>query len=115
VLLALTVIFGEAFAIPHTRSAWVAQTYLVAASMAVFWLYVVVLRRWTASAASYQLVLIPLVTVVLSAWLQHERITWAFAAGSILVLVGVYIGALKRPKVRPNGTPLSREVPMQSG
>jgi drug/metabolite transporter (DMT)-like permease len=70
---------------------------VIAGSIGVFWLYVVVIRRWTASAASYQLVLIPLVTVVLSAWLQDERITWAFAAGSILVLAGVYVGALKRP------------------
>ena len=52
---------------------------------------------WTASAASYQLVLIPLVTVAVSAWLQDEPITPAFAVGSLLVLVGVYIGALRRP------------------
>jgi hypothetical protein len=30
-------------------------------------------------------------------WLQSERITWAFAAGSVLVLIGVYVGALRRP------------------
>jgi drug/metabolite transporter (DMT)-like permease len=78
------------------------QAYLViAGSIGVFWLYVFVLRGWTASAASYQLVLIPLVTVVVSAWLQDERITPAFAAGSFLVLVGVYIGALRRPSSRP--------------
>jgi drug/metabolite transporter (DMT)-like permease len=40
-------------------------------------------------------VLIPLVTVVLSAWLQDERITWLFAVGSVLVLAGVYFGALR--------------------
>jgi hypothetical protein len=27
---------------------------------------------------------------------EDERITWAFAAGSILVLIGVYVGALRR-------------------
>jgi drug/metabolite transporter (DMT)-like permease len=42
-------------------------------------------------------VLIPLVVFVLAWWLQDERITWAFAAGSVLVLLGVYIGALRRP------------------
>ena len=52
------------------------------------------MQRWTASAASYQLVLIPLVTVVVSAWLQDDPITPAFAAGSVLVLLGVYVGAL---------------------
>jgi drug/metabolite transporter (DMT)-like permease len=63
----------------------------------VFWLYVFLLRGWTASAASYQMVLIPLVTVLLSVWLQDEQITWAFAVGSIMVLVGVYFGALRLP------------------
>lgn len=41
--------------------------------------------------------LIPLVAIVLAWWLQDERITWAFAAGSVLVLMGVYLGALRRP------------------
>lgn len=59
-------------------------------------MYVVVLRGWTASAASYQLVLIPLVTILLSVRLQDERITREFAMGSIQVLIGVYLGALRR-------------------
>jgi drug/metabolite transporter (DMT)-like permease len=105
VLLALTVIFDEARVIPEASSTWGAQAYLViAGSIGVFWLYVVVLRGWTASAASYQLVLIPLVTIVLSAWLLDEAITAAFAAGSILVLIGVYFGALRRPSARQRGT-----------
>jgi drug/metabolite transporter (DMT)-like permease len=98
ILLVLTLIFGEAIIIPEAGSTWGAQAYLViAGSIGVFWLYVSVLRAWTATAASYQLVLIPLVTVVLSAWLQDERITWVFAAGAALVLVGVYFGALRQP------------------
>jgi drug/metabolite transporter (DMT)-like permease len=105
VLLALTVIFDEAYAIPHEGSTWAAQAYLViGGSVGVFWLYVFVLRRWTASAASYQLVLIPLVTVVLSSWLQDERITWTFGAGSILVLIGVYLGVLWHPSGRRDET-----------
>ncbi len=104
-LLALTLIGGESFALPEAGSAWWAQAYLVVAgSVGVFWLYLVVLRRWTASAASYQLVLLPLVTVALAAWLQDERITPAFAVGSVLVLAGVYVGALRRPP-RPESDP----------
>jgi drug/metabolite transporter (DMT)-like permease len=98
ILLALTAIFEESYDLPRSARTWEALLYLVfAGSIAVFWLYIVVLRRWTASAASYQLVLIPLVTIVLSAWLQDERITWEFAVGSVLVLGGVYFGALRRP------------------
>lgn len=110
VLLALTLIFDEAYVIPEASSTWGAQVYLViAGSIGVFWLYVFVLRGWTASAASYQLVLIPLVTVVVAAWLQDERITGTFATGSILVLIGVYFGALRRPSARQGTTrPQSR-------
>jgi drug/metabolite transporter (DMT)-like permease len=100
ILLALSVLSDEAHALPEEASTLTAQAYLVfAGSLGVFWLYVFVAQRWSASAASYQLVLIPLVTVVVSAWLQDESITPAFAAGSALVLLGVYIGALRRPAI----------------
>jgi drug/metabolite transporter (DMT)-like permease len=99
ILLVLTVIFDEAYVLPSKGSTWGAQTYLViAGSVGVFALFLFVLGRWTASAASYQLVLIPLVTVVVSAWLQDEEITWTFAGGSVLVLAGVYYGALRNPR-----------------
>lgn len=99
VLLVLAAIAGESYAIPESAKAWGAQAYLVVAgSLGVFWLYVLVVRRWTASAASYQLVLVPLVTVLVSAWLQDEPVTVSFAAGSVLVLAGVYVGALRQPR-----------------
>lgn len=97
VLLGLAVFFDEAYVMPASGAAWGAQAYLViAGSIGAFWLYVFVLRGWTASAASYQMVLIPLVTVVVSAWLHDEPITPAFAAGAVLVLIGVYVGAIRR-------------------
>lgn len=112
ILLVLSVIHGEAHVVPEAPSTLVAQAYLViAGSVGVFWLYVFVLSRWTASASSYQLVLIPLVTVTLSAWLQDERITWAFAAGSVLVLVGVYFGALRRPARRAPAPTVASAAP----
>lgn len=101
VLLAATVVFDEAYVIPSAARTWGAQAYLVlAGSIGVFWLYIFILSRWSASAASYQLVVIPLVTVPISAWLQDEKITWSFGLGSILVLTGVYIGAFRRPASR---------------
>lgn len=97
-LLSLTV--GEAHVVPELARTWIAQVYLVIlGSVVVFSLYVFVIRRWTASAVSYEGVLIPLVAIVLAWWLQDERLTWAFAGGSILVLLGVYVGALRRPSV----------------
>ena len=106
ILLVLSAVFGEALARPESTTTLAAQAYLVlAGSVLVFWLYIVVVQRWTASAASYQLVLIPLVTVVVSAWLQDDPITPAFAAGSVLVLLGVYVGALRRPAMREAPSP----------
>lgn len=110
VLLAAALAFGEQTALPRSATAWSAQAYLVlAGSVGVFWLYVFVLRGWTASAASYQLVLIPLVTVAVSSWLHDEAITAAFAGGSLLVLAGVYVGAI-RPSSRRRSFPRRRAV-----
>lgn len=98
ILLALTALTGEAHVVPELSRTWFAQGYLVLlGSVLAFSLYVFVLRRWTASAVSYEGVLIPLVAILLASWLQDERITWAFAAGAALVLLGVYVGALRRP------------------
>ena len=65
--------------------------------MGVFLLYLYVLGRWAASRAAYSFVLIPVVAVVLSAWLDDEPIGWSLVLGGILVLGGVYVGALRAP------------------
>jgi drug/metabolite transporter (DMT)-like permease len=89
---------------------------VTAGSIGVFWLYVFVVKRGTASAAAYQLVLIPLVNVVVAAWLQDEGVTWAFAVGSILVLIGVYFGALRGPSAGQRPTrPRMRASTLSSG
>jgi drug/metabolite transporter (DMT)-like permease len=100
ILLLLSIAAGEARIVPELARTWIAQIYLVIlGSVLVFSLYVFVIRRWTASAVSYEGVLIPLVAILLAAWLQDERLTWAFVGGSALVLFGVYVGALRRPSV----------------
>lgn len=65
-------------------------------SIGVFVLYLLVLRSWPASRAAYIFVLIPLVTVVLSAWLDEEKFGPGVVVGGLLVLAGVYFGALRR-------------------
>jgi drug/metabolite transporter (DMT)-like permease len=96
ILLALSVATGETWSVPVERTTWLAQAYLVVpGGVVVLWMILLVLRRWPASAASYQLVMITIVTVVLAAWLLDERLTWTFALGAMLVLAGVYIGALR--------------------
>ena len=105
-LLVLALLYGDSLAVPELAKTWVAQAYLVIlGSVVAFSLYVYVLRRWTASAVSYEGVLIPIVAILLASWLQDEEITWAFAAGSVLVLIGVYVGALRRPADAPELEP----------
>jgi drug/metabolite transporter (DMT)-like permease len=105
-LLVLTFVFGETIALPESALTWLAQVYLILIGSVVgFTLYVFVLNRWTASAVSYEGVLIPIVAILLATWLQDERITWAFGIGAILVLIGVYVGALRQEAVEDRGTP----------
>lgn len=100
-LLVLMPIFGESFAIPQATSTWGAQIYLVTfGTVGVFALYLFVLSRWTASATSYEFVLAPLVGIALAAWLLDEPVTPTFLVGSSLVLVGVYLGALRPAATR---------------
>lgn len=94
------VLAGEALTLPEASETWLAIGYLVPiGSVVVFVLYLVVLRYWTASRAAYEFVLIPVVTVVLSAWLDDEPIGLGLVAGGLLVVTGVYIGALRPARV----------------
>ena len=82
--------------LPHRPETWAAMAYLVViGSVVVFLLYLVVLRYWAASRASYGFVIIPFVTVLLSAWLDNEPVGVALVLGGLLVLAGVYVGALR--------------------
>ncbi len=95
VLGAVSIFRGEAWTIPTQTDTWIAFLYLVVmVTVVAFLLYMFVLEEWTASGASYGFVLVPLVTVVVAATVAGEAITSGFLAGTALVLVGVYVGAL---------------------
>jgi len=90
---------GETIELPQRAATWLSIAYVVPiGSIVVFLLYLVVLRYWHASRAAYEFVLIPFVTVALSAWLDDEPIGLGLVLGGLLVLAGVYVGAL-RPAV----------------
>jgi len=96
VLISLSLLFGESIVLPEQAETWIALAYTVAiGSGVVFVLYVVVIRLWSASRAAYGFVVTPVVTVLLSAWLDDEPITAGLIVGGVLVLAGVYIGALR--------------------
>jgi len=100
VLLFLGSLFsGEYPVMPTQTQTWIALSYIVIfVTIIAFLLYLYVLSNWTASGTSYSFVLIPLVTVVLASWLAKEQITTQFLFGSVLVLLGVWIGALMPAK-----------------
>jgi drug/metabolite transporter (DMT)-like permease len=105
VLLAGSLVVGGPWVLPQRAETWAALAYLaVVGSVVVFLLYLVVLRHWVASRAAYGFVLIPFVTVLLSAWLDSEPITSGLVFGGLLILIGVYIGALRPGRVEENLT-----------
>lgn len=100
-LLLLSFFTGEAQVLPSLPSTWLALGWLVTSSIVGFVLLVWLLSRWSATATSYIGVLTPLVTVVAAFLLAGENPTPTFLAGSLLVLSGVYVGALSSPGSRP--------------
>jgi drug/metabolite transporter (DMT)-like permease len=93
-LLLLSLLAGESWQAPATPSVWASLIYLAIASPFLFMLIVYVIKRWTASGASYQFVLFPIVSVIGGALLLGEVITSSLLLGAPLVLLGVYVGAL---------------------
>lgn len=104
-LLVGALLAGESIELPDRGETWLALAYLVPiGSVIVFVLYIVVLRYWEASRAAYEFVLIPVFTVVLSAWLDDEPLGVGLLLGGPLVLLGVYVGALRRSRPSPRSS-----------
>jgi drug/metabolite transporter (DMT)-like permease len=106
VLVAASLLTGEPPVLPRQPATWAALGYLVVVGgVGVFVLYLVVLRDWSASRAAYVFVLIPFVTVALSAWLDHEPVGGRLVLGGLLVLAGVYVGALRANTAHASARP----------
>lgn len=107
VLLVVSTIAGEPWTAPRTPEAAWAVLYLVTfGSAGLFALVLFVVGRWTASATSYLFVLFPLVTLVLEALIDGQPITAAAVIGALLVIAGVWFGALS-PGARATTPPRS--------
>jgi drug/metabolite transporter (DMT)-like permease len=105
VLIVASALVGEPRALPQRPETWAALAYVSAVgSVVVFLLHVFVLQHWAASRAAYVMVLIPFVTVVLSSWLDAEPIGAGLMLGGLLVIAGVYIGALRTTMTRTTQT-----------
>jgi drug/metabolite transporter (DMT)-like permease len=98
ILAIVSLVAGEAWALPTTPRTWFVVAWLVVAgSVGLFVLVLYVIARWTASASVYVLTLMPVVAVTLGAVMLDEPVTVGVIGGGAVVLVAVYIGALSRP------------------
>ena len=94
-LIIATEAFDQSWSLPTEARTWAALAYLVVIGSGVlFWLFLFVINRWTASATSYITTLFPVVAITLGAIFADEAITIELVGGAALVLVAVYVGAL---------------------
>lgn len=94
-LLVLSAAAGESWVLPQASEVRWALGYLVTlGSVGLFVLVLVVVNRWTASATSYLFVLFPVATLVLGALIADEPVTAQAVIGAVLVMAGVWFGAL---------------------
>ena len=93
-LLVLSLVRAEPWVVPREPATQVSLAYLIVlGSIGVFVLYIIVLGRWTASGASYIMLIAPLVSVALGLMVLGEPVSWTLVVGGALVLGGVYVGA----------------------
>lgn len=95
-LLILSLVAGEPWVLPERAATWTAIVYLIVlGSVGLFVLYLFILKSWSASRTAYAFVLFPVVASLMGLWLEGDPITVALAVGGIIVIVGVYVGALR--------------------
>ncbi len=100
VLLAISLIAGETWSLPQAPEVVWSLVYLVTlGSVGLFVLFLLVIRRWTASATSYAFVLFPVVTMLLESMLDDVPLTFRGLSGALLVMVGVWFGVFARPRI----------------
>ena len=93
-LLLLSTFLGENWRLPTVAATQWAVGYLILASAVMFALFIFVIQRWSAGSASYMAAVLPLTAVIAAAIMLGEPITLTMVAGGLVVLTGVYIGAL---------------------
>lgn len=110
-LVLVSLLAGESWSLPGDPTALAAVAYLaIVGSVLLFYLVLFVLIRWTASATSYAFLLFPVATVSIAAWLSGETISPWFIAGGAIVLLGVWLGAIRQTR-QPSTHPEQSKEP----
>lgn len=101
VLLTLSAAFGESWIMPTDVQTLGVLAFLVTmGSVALFVLYLWTIKRWTASGMSYIFVLMPVVATLLGVLILDEPVTAVAVLGGVMVVTGVYVGALSGRRAR---------------
>lgn len=96
-LLLLSFFFGEAHLLPSRPVTWIAVLYaIIPGTLLTFYMFVWLLGRWPASSTHYAVMLFPVVATTAGVLLGHEQVTPTFLVGAVLVLGGVWVGALMK-------------------
>jgi drug/metabolite transporter (DMT)-like permease len=94
-LFLISAAWREPWSLPTDPTTLTALIYLViGGSIGLFMLYLFTLKRWTASGMSYMFVVMPVVASLLGILLLDERISPTVAIGGLIIVAGVYVGAL---------------------
>jgi drug/metabolite transporter (DMT)-like permease len=113
-LLLVSLGVGEPWVVPSEPEViWSVLYLVVLGSVGLFVLFLLVVRRWTASATAYAFVLFPVVTMLLEAWLVDEPLTLRGVSGAVIVMVAVWFGALapSSDRLEPSGQPTEGAAP----
>ena len=103
----VALVAGETWMTPTAARTIAALAYLVVVgSVVLFYLYLFLLSRWTASATSYVFLLFPVATAPIAALVLGEHVTGQFMLGAAVALLGVWISALES---RPRAVRCKRE------
>jgi drug/metabolite transporter (DMT)-like permease len=101
-LLVLSLVSGEQWSLPPTTTTWLSLVYLVVpGSIGLFALFLFTLKRLPASRVAYMMVLTPFVASFTGTTLAGDAITASMVVGGLIVLSGVYVGALSKAKAQP--------------
>lgn len=115
-LFAASAVAGESWLVPSQPEVIWSVIYLVTlGSVGLFVSFLTVIRRWTASATAYAFVLFPVVTMLLEAWLEDVPLTLRGTTGALIVMSGVWIGALAPTFTRLARRPEERAAASASG
>jgi drug/metabolite transporter (DMT)-like permease len=97
ILLALSLVTHEPWVLPSRPETWLALAFLVLlGTVLLFPLALFIIGRWTASGYSYTGLFKPVAAVGLSAVILSEPLRLTFILGGALMLLGVWVGALRR-------------------